>query len=94
MNRKRRRKDILYVSKWHMNRLNAQESEFICDSLLCTTASLYGHESEYAESLENDSSINSRIMDKHNKILTIENGNINKENENNILIMCDNDGIQ
>lgn len=91
MNRKRRRKDILCISKRHMNRLNAQESELIYDSLLCTTASLHGHELEYAESLRKDSSINAHIIDKHNKILTIENGSINNKNENNVLIMCDND---
>lgn len=72
MNRKRPRKDFSCVSKRHLRRLRAQESELICDSLLNTIVS-HSDNDEHSEYLENDSIINSHIIDKRNETLVIEN---------------------
>ncbi|GAB1860701.1 DUF4218 domain-containing protein [Camponotus japonicus] len=72
MNRKRPRKDFSCLSKRHLRRLRAQESELICDSLLNTNVS-HSDNDEHSEYLENDSIINSHIIDKRNETLVIEN---------------------
>ncbi|XP_070161256.1 uncharacterized protein [Polyergus mexicanus] len=86
MNRKRFRKDISHISKRHLNRLAAQESKLICDSLLNTSILSHSNDYENAEYLKNDSTINSH---KCYETLAIENDTISERN--NISIKCEND---
>ncbi|XP_070152031.1 uncharacterized protein [Polyergus mexicanus] len=86
MNRKRFRKDISHISKRHLNRLAAQESKLICDSLLNTSILSHSNDYENAEYLKNDSTINSH---KCYETLAIENDTVSERN--NISIKCEND---
>lgn len=64
MIRKRAKKDISCISKRHLNRLIAQESEIICDSLL-NAAALRNDNCEYQGCLNNNFDNNLHIIDKH-----------------------------
>ncbi|XP_011858295.1 PREDICTED: uncharacterized protein LOC105555865 [Vollenhovia emeryi] len=71
MNRKRPRKDILYVSKRHSNSLCKQEADFISNVILNTTAS-----SRYSE---NTSAVNS--CDQFNNTTDINNDSVHEMND-------------
>lgn len=91
MNRKRPRKDISCMSKRHLNRLAAQESELVCDSLLSTVTQ---HIKSYKDSeyLENSSIIFSHVTDKRNELqIASENDTIYEPNENNTSRKCESD---
>jgi len=91
MNRKLRRKSILDISKRHLNRLIAQESEIICDSFLNTTGALHKDDFEYSQCLNNSSKINSCMANNRNEIcIANENGTI-YENDINISTKYKND---
>jgi len=81
MIRKRTKKDISCISKRHLNRLIAQDSEIICDSLL-NTATL--RNCEYQGCLNNNFDNNSHIIDKHHEICIATENNTVSGNENNI----------
>lgn len=76
MHHKWPRKDILYISKRHLNRLAAQESELICDNLLSTTVESSSHSNDdvFSNYLENDSMFKSDIIEtKDKKTIASEN---------------------
>jgi len=92
MNGKLRRKSILDISKRHLNRLIAQESEIICNiSFLNTTGALHKDDFEYSQCLNNSSKINSCMANNRNEIcIANENGTI-YENDINISTRYKND---
>jgi len=91
MNRKLRRKSILDISKRHLNRLIAQESEIICDSFLNTTGALHKDDFEYSQCLNNSSKINSCMANNRNEICIANENDTIYENDINISTRYKND---
>lgn len=91
MKRNLPRKDISYVSKRHLRRLRSQESELIYDSFFNTTVSSHSDNNEYSKYLNNDSTVNSHIIDKRKETHATENGTNNERNKNNISTVYENE---
>ncbi|XP_026827591.1 uncharacterized protein LOC113562375 [Ooceraea biroi] len=86
MNRKRPRKDISHISKRHLNRLAAEESKLICDSVLNTSVLSDNENYKNPEYLKTGSTNNS-----HNRYETFATENDSIYGQNNISIKCENE---